>query len=85
MGVLRTNNLNVSKIISESYDEATNMSGLEPELRTLVKKVCPMALYIWCHSHRLSLVIEKIIEICGIIKQFFGLLEKIYTFMNGHQ
>ncbi len=61
------------------------MSGSEQELQTLLQKACPMALYIWCHSRRLNLIIEETVEFCGIIKQFFGLLGKIRTFMNEHR
>ncbi len=57
------------------------MSGSEQGLQTLAQKACPMTLYIWSHLHGLSLVVEKTVEFCGIVKQFFGLLEEIHTFM----
>ncbi len=56
------------------------MSGSKQGLQTMVQKAYRIALYIWCHSHKLSLGVEKTVEFCGIIKQFFGLLEEIRTF-----
>lgn len=70
----------MSKIIGESYNEAGNKYGPEQGLQT-----CPMVSYIWCHSRRYSLVVEKTVKFCEIIIQFFGLLEEIHTFTNRHR
>lgn len=83
--ILKTNNLDISKIIGQSYDGAKNMSGSEQGLHTLIRRDCSMALYVWCHAHRFSLVVEKTVEFCGVMRQFFGLLEELHKFMNGHR
>ena len=44
-----------------------------------------MAIYVWCHSHRFSLVVEGTIKFCTVMQQFFGILEEIHSFMNGHR
>lgn len=85
MDVLKKNKLNFLKIIGQSYDGAGNMSGLRKGLRTCFQNVCPMALYIWCHSHKFSLVVEDTIKTIKEIELFLSLIEEIHTCMNGHR
>lgn len=80
--ILKANDLNISNIVGQSYDGAGSMRGCTKGLKTLIQIDCPMALYIWCSSHRFSLVIEKTVEHCGSLKDFFGILDELYTFMH---
>lgn len=43
-----------SKAETTVHDEARNISRSEQELQKFVQKVCPVALYISCHSHRFA-------------------------------
>ncbi len=83
--ILMENNLDPKNIIGQSYDGAGNMQGNMKGVKTLIERDCPMALYIWCHSHRFSLTIEKTVEIVKLCRQFFGTVEELYVFMSGHR
>ncbi len=85
IGLLEKNNLDIRKIVGQSYDGAGNMQGTTKGMKTLVQKVCPQAIYVWCHGHRFNLVIEKSVENNQLFKNFFGILEELYVFMRGHR
>lgn len=85
MDILKKNKLEIIEMIGQSYDGAGNMSGVRKGLKKLIQDVCPMALYVWCHSHKFSLVVEDTVKSIKEIGQFFSLLEEIHTFMNGHR
>lgn len=63
--ILKENHLDMSNIVGPSYDGAGHPRGSKKGVKTLFEKDCPMAVYIWCSSHRFSLFVEKTIENCG--------------------
>lgn len=85
IGILNENDLNTKKIVGQSYDGGSNMMGSIKGVRTLIRQECPMAIFIWCYMHRFSLVIENSVDKCVPVKNFFGILEELHTFMNGHR
>ncbi|KAG8291298.1 hypothetical protein J6590_108825 [Homalodisca vitripennis] len=48
-----------SKLISQSYDGASVMSGHHAEVQTLVKQIYPHAFYVHCYAHQLNLVVGQ--------------------------
>ncbi len=46
MNILRTNNLDVNKIINQSHGRARNTNGSEQGWQMLVQKACAMASYL---------------------------------------
>jgi len=51
------------KIIAQSYDGASVMSGQHGGVQTLMKKHYPYAIYIHCMAHRLNLIV---VDTCKI-------------------
>lgn len=83
--ILSDLDLSLQLLVGQSYDGAGNMRGHYKGMKTFIQKECPKALYTWCHSHRFALVVEKSVECNSEVKNFFGILEEIYTFMTGHR
>ena len=72
-------------LIGQCYDGAGNMRGKYSRLATHFQKTCKKAVYIWCNAHRLNLVMNSVTSCCQDVKSTLGLLEELYTFMNGHK
>ncbi|XP_034232796.1 zinc finger MYM-type protein 1-like [Thrips palmi] len=69
-------------LVGQAYDGALNMRGHEKGLQQRVRDVNPAALYIWCHAHRLNLVVSQRVETGTQVKELFGNLEKVYDFIG---
>lgn len=72
-------------IVGQCYDGAGNMRGKYAGLATLIQSDCSKAVYIWCHAHRLNLVMNAVMSCSIQIKNTLGILEELYSFMNGHK
>ncbi|XP_025202917.1 zinc finger MYM-type protein 1-like [Melanaphis sacchari] len=70
-------------LVGQSYDGAQNMRGEFQGLKTYVQQKCPSATFIWCHAHRLNLIVAKSVG-CNINAiDLFGNLESVYNFICG--
>ncbi|XP_065318005.1 zinc finger MYM-type protein 1-like isoform X3 [Gordionus sp. m RMFG-2023] len=70
-------------LVGQSMDGAGNMRGVYKGMQALILKEAPKAIYIWCHAHRLNLVVA---HVCGCkieMKKAMGILDELYNFMNG--
>lgn len=76
------NNLNLSKLRGQGYDGAANMSGVYSGVQARLKSKQKLATYIHCASHNLNLVLNDAMNSSTEVKNFFGLVEKIYTFFS---
>lgn len=78
--VMKTFNLNWNdNLIGQSYDGASNMRGNYKGLQARITNDCPHALFIWCHAHRLNLVLKQAVS-CNIdTVDMFGSLESLYA------
>jgi len=52
-------NVNLDFIVGQSYDGASNMRGRYSGLQTRMLQYAKRAQFVWCHAHRLNLVIES--------------------------
>ncbi len=84
-GVLEKVGFDMDWLIGQCYDGAGNMRGKYAGLATIIQKSCKKAVYIWCHAHRLNLVMNVVASCCQDIRNALGLLEELYSFMNGHK
>lgn len=77
---LESYGLNAKKIISQCYDGAPVMngykSGVAKRLEVCLEKSIP---YIHCFNHRLRLVIIETVKVVDSIKEFFEVIQMIYT------
>jgi len=51
-------------------------------LHTIIKQQNPCATYVWCWTHRLSLVIVDAVSSCTEARDLFGNLETLYDFIS---
>ena len=55
-------NLNLEWLVGQSYDGAGNVSGKYCGLKTRLLEVADQSFYVWCHAHRLNLVVEAVLR-----------------------
>ena len=55
------------------------------QIVVMVIQINPKAVYIWCHGHRLNLVIEATATCCQEVRNALGLLEELYVFFSGNK
>lgn len=75
----------VDWIVGQCYDGAGNMRGKYSGMATFMQTKQSKAVYIWCHAHRLNLVVNSVAACSHDVKNTLGLLEELYVFMNGHK
>lgn len=67
-------------LVGQAYDGASNMRGQYNGLQSLIIKENPQAIFIWCCSHRLNLVVADCTSICVNAMDLFGNLERLISF-----
>ena len=75
--------LDLSKIVGQGYDGASNMSGQYRGLATLMKEVAPKSLYVHCYGHLLNLAIQGSIISSQMLRNHLGVIQAIYNFIEG--
>lgn len=68
-------------LVGQSYDGASNMRGNYKGLQAHIKRECPQALYVWCHAHRLALVVKQAVSCDSNSRDLFGNLESLYVLL----
>lgn len=79
---LKKLNINVTDCRGQSYDNASNMSGLYNGLQAKIQELAPLALFIPCAAHSLNLVGTSAAEACEEACHFFMLLQELYVFFS---
>ena len=82
LGCIEKNGLTIKKLRGQGYDGAANMSGVYSGVQARIKKKQPLAVYIHCMSHNLNLVLNDSCDGISEIKNFYGMMEKLYTFFK---
>ena len=85
VSILTAADINLDFVIGQSYDGASNMRGKNSGVRTRMCQHAPRALYVWCHAHRLNLVVESMLCCCTDFRKAIGLMQELYNFFNGHR
>ena len=81
---LEDNGLKVSELIFQSYDFASNMSGVHNGAQAEIeKKLDRKVPYIPCQAHRCNTVVEHACESSHIIQELFNILQELYDFFSG--
>ncbi|XP_050511746.1 zinc finger MYM-type protein 1-like [Diabrotica virgifera virgifera] len=73
-------NINLKDCRGQSYDNASNMSGIYNGLQAKIQEQAPFAMFVPCAAHSLNLVGTSAAESCPEACRFFMLLEEVYTF-----
>lgn len=79
---LETNGIIIHDCRGQSYDNASNMSGIYKGLQARIKQVCPLAQYVPCSPHTLNLTLEHAVENNADVTRFFMFLQNIYVFFS---
>lgn len=69
------------ELVGQSYDGASNMSGNYKGLQARIKQENPRALFVWCHAHRLALIVKQAVSSDSNTIDLFGYLESLYVFI----
>lgn len=80
--VMEKLNLNWKEdLIGQSYEGAANMRGEYQGLKTHIQNTNQQAMYIWCHAHRLNLVVKNVVSCSTYAVDLFGYIESLYAFI----
>lgn len=73
----------ISNCVGQGYDGASVMSGVNKGVQTIIReKYAKMAVYMHCCNHRLNLVIVDVLKDVKCARDFFGILQALYTFVS---
>ncbi|KAL2093150.1 hypothetical protein ACEWY4_010462 [Coilia grayii] len=70
------------KLICQTYDGASCMSGQHGGVQALVKSQCPNALFIHCYAHKLNLVLAQGTKNIQAAKLFFASVDAFHSFFS---
>jgi len=79
---LGANDLDIKNCCGQSYDNASNMSGMYSGLQARIKEACIHAVYIPCAPHSFNLVGECAASCCTQANDIFYFLQNTYTFFS---
>lgn len=71
-----------NKLVGQTYDGASVMSGELNGLQTKIKQIAPQALFIHCYAHRLNLVLQDATNKIKECRIFFASLGGLATFFS---
>ena len=70
---------NIHNVEGQIYDNGANMKGKHQGVQNQFLDVNPRVFYTRCSSHSLNLMLCDMDNTCGKAKDFFGVIQKIYT------
>ena len=56
---LEAMDVDIQSVVGQGYDGAGNVRGNCKGLKKLIQEINPKTVYIWCHGHRLNLVVDR--------------------------
>lgn len=80
--IFKENGLDIDKFRGIGLDGAASMSGKHNGLQARLRKRQKKAKYVHCASHNLNLVVNDSVKNIPEIRQFFEMLESLYTFFG---
>jgi len=80
--IFKENGLDIGKFRGIGLDGAASMSGKHNGLQARLRKRQQKAKYVHCASHNLNLVVNDSVKNIAEIRQFFEMLETLYTFFG---
>lgn len=82
--ILNSLQLPVEKIVFQCYDFSSNMSDKYNGTHKKLSEICDRTIpYIPCQAHRLNIFIKSACNSSLLTKEFFSVLENVYTFFAG--
>lgn len=74
--------LDIQNCRGQSFDNASNMSGIYSGLQARLKEANPLIFYVPCSAHSLNLVGSSAAECCNLSRSFFDLVQGLYNFFS---
>jgi len=71
--------LDIDDVRGQGYDNGSNMKGKHKGVKKKLLDVNPRAFYSTCGCHSLNLTLCDMAKTCGKAKDFFGIIQRIYT------
>lgn len=79
---LRLNGIEDVKVVAQTYDGASVMSGTVGGVQCKFRENHPMAIYVHCYAHQLNLVLCCTCQAIPEAKNLFDLLQSVYSFFS---
>jgi hypothetical protein len=76
---LKNLDLDVDNVRGQGYDNGSNMKGKHQGVQKKLLDINPRAFYSACGCHSLNLTLCDMAKSCGNAKDFFGVIQRIYT------
>nr|XP_045087179.1 zinc finger MYM-type protein 1-like [Aegilops tauschii subsp. strangulata] len=76
---LKLLDLDIVDVRGQGYDNGSNMKGNQQGVQRRLLNVNPRAFYSACGCHSLNLTLCDMAKTCGKAKDFFGIIQRIYT------
>lgn len=76
---LKNLDLDIDNVRGQGYDNGSNMKGKNIGVQKKVLDINPRAFYSACGCHSLNLALCDMAKSCGNAKDFFGVIQRIYT------
>ena len=76
---LKCLHLDIDDVRGQGYDNGSNMKGKHQGVQRRLLDVNPRAFYSACGCHSLNLRLCDMAKTCGKAKDFFGIIQRIYT------
>ncbi|CAH1104538.1 unnamed protein product [Psylliodes chrysocephalus] len=80
LNLLSELNIRLEDCREQSYDNASNMSGIHSGLQARIKSKNNLAIYVPCAAHSLNLIGESAAECCFEATKLFMFLQNLYNF-----
>lgn len=81
--LLKKHGLSLLNARGQGYDGCATMAGTYTRVQTRVKEVTPFAYFVHCYAHRLNLVVVDVCSRNVTCRNFFGVVQKLYVFIEG--
>lgn len=79
LDVLSDLGLSVDQLVGQGYDGGSNMRGDIKGVQARIKERCPRALYTWCWSHNLQLVMSHAANESAAALDCFRKIKEVYA------
>ena len=75
--------LDLSKVVGLGFDGAANMNGVNKGVATRFKECSPLAQYVHCYAHLLSLATKDTLSDIPLLRNTLGTMLELYKFIEG--
>ncbi|XP_065658747.1 zinc finger MYM-type protein 1-like [Hydra vulgaris] len=82
VGILQFHGIDIKNCRSQSYDNASNMSGIYSGVQARFREINHLAEWAPCAAHSLNLVDSAAVECCSAAVNYFGVIQSVYNFFS---